>query len=279
MMTDSADAALKVYVGCAPPQHVAAQVLAHSILRHASLPVEILRLDDCLAGQPVPASGHTLFSLQRFFIPQLSGHHGLAVYLDSDMLVFHDLCELLELRAVGSAVSSAEAPPESGRRRQFSVMVIDCALARWDPVEIHRLAQQRYREVMTELEFEPSKTVCLPYTWNSLERFEPGKTRLLHFTAMNLQPWLSSRNPLAPVWMDALFLALQDHFVSADAVRDGIRQGWFRPGLLWQVEHGERDPRQLPLRLRLAEAVYRPPHRPALLTAARQRLTRALKRA
>lgn len=262
MSHPSSESTLNIYVGCEPPQHLAAKVLEHSIRRHASLPVNVRRLDECVAAHQLPLSGRTMFSLQRFFIPQLNGYQGVAVYIDSDMLVFSDVRDLIAHRAPGSAVSSAETPPGSGRKRQFSVMVIDCALAHWDPLKIHQAAQAHYRDVMYELSFEPSKTVSLPYTWNSLERYEPGKTQLLHYTDMNLQPWVDARNPLLPVWMDALFAALDDGFVSHDEVVDSARRGWVRPGVLWQVEHRERDVSRLPLHLKLAEAFYRAPHKP-----------------
>lgn len=262
MVSPVEESTLNIYVGCEPPQHVAARVLEHSILRHASIPVAVHRLDECVARHRLPVSGRTMFSLQRFFIPEINGFKGLAVYIDSDMLVFDDVRDLIAHRAPGVAVSSAETPPGSGRKRQFSVMVIDCELARWKPQEIHQKAQSNYRDVMYELSFEPSKTVSLPYTWNSLERYEAGKTQLLHYTDMNLQPWVDARNPLLPVWMDALFAALDDGFVTMDEVAESTRRGWLRPGVLWQAKHREREVSRLPLHLKIAEAFYRAPHKP-----------------
>ena len=91
---------------------------------------------------------------------------------------------------------------------------------------------------------------------------------------MDLQPWISSRNPLGPVWMDALFAAIDDGFVGLDEIAQAQRNGWFRPGVLWQAEHRERDAARLPLRCKLAEAMYTQPHKPPFLVRRRQQLAR-----
>lgn len=250
---------LNIYVGCEPPQHLAARVLEHSILRNTSHPVQVKRLDESIPFAAPQAVGRTPFSMQRFHIPALNEHKNLAVYLDSDMLVFHDIWELIELRRADVTVSSAAAPPNSGRRPQFSVMVIDCERARWDVEEIGRIATETYESAMFRFDFEPSKAVCLPYQWNSLERWDPD-TRLLHFTDMERQPWLASGNPLAPIWMDALFCSMEDKFVSFDDLVQDVLRGWIRPGIVWQAEHRERDPSKVPRRERLRDSMYTPPH-------------------
>jgi len=255
---------LNIYVGCEPPQHLAARVLEHSILRHTSMPVRVHRLDELIPPER-SSGGRTPFSLQRFMIPELNQREGLALYFDSDMLVYQDVKELLSLRDSQFAISSADAPPGSGRRPQCSVMVIDCARANWQFDQIAHLASKTYESAMFELEFEPSKKACLPYQWNSLERFDPD-TRLLHFTDMDKQPWISTENLLAPVWFDALFAAMSDKQVSFDDLVQDVQRGWVRPGLLWQAEHAERDPAAMPRAVRLKDQLYTPPHTVARFT-------------
>ena len=258
-MSEAPAETLNVYIGCEPPQHVAAQVLKHSILSHARVPVRVRGLDECAATVEMALAGRTMFSLQRFLIPQLNGRRGLAVYLDSDMLVFRDIGEMLECRDTEVAVSSAMATPDSGRKPQYSVLVIDCARAVWDLAAVQAAARDDYRALMTRLSLEPSKSACLPYQWNSLERLDPD-TGLLHYTSMNHQPWVATSNPLLGIWMDALFRAMAAGYVDLAEVRKAVKQGWVRPGLLWQAEQGERDPRRMPMKLRLQDYLYTPPH-------------------
>lgn len=254
---------LNIYVGCEPPQDIAFRVLEHSILRHTSMPVRVHRLHDHVASNA--AGGRTPFSLQRFAIPALNQRQGVAVYLDSDMLVFNDIAELVALRDPAATVSSAVAPPDSGRRPQYSVMVIDCARADWDHQRIGALAAEAYEAAMFDFSFEPSKSACLPWQWNALECYSED-TRLLHFTDMDRQPWISTANPLAPVWIDALFAAMEDKRVTFDDLVQDVQRGWVRPGLLWQAEHGERDPAAIPKAERLKDSLFTPPHTVARFT-------------
>ena len=113
---------------------------------------------------------------------------------------------------------------------------------------------------MFELSFESSKETAIPYVWNSLELYEPDRTRLLHYTDMDFQPWLSNKNKLAPVWVRALNEALRDGFISFDEVRREVQAGHVRPGLLWQIEAGEDDPRKIPRRARMQDELFTAPH-------------------
>jgi len=93
----------------------------------------------------------------------------------------------------------------------------------------------------------PGKTsLDLPYTWNSLEQYEPGKTDLLHYTDMWLQPWLVRDNPLARIWVEALFGAIDAGYVSRDDVVECVERRWARPSLLYQVDKRIADPARLP---------------------------------
>lgn len=266
------EAPINVYVGCQPAQRLSARVLEHTILSNTSSPVRIRRIDEC-ALNAEDLAGRTPFSMQRFMIPALNERQGVAVYLDSDMLVFQDIKELVELRDRECAVSSVVVPPGSVRKPQYSVMVIDCAKAFWDAKDIQRIADTNYESVLFELGFEPSKNACLPYQWNSLEHWD-SDTRLLHFTDMERQPWLSATNPLAPIWMDAMFKAMEENFVSFDSLVQDVNLGWIRPGILWQAEHGERDPSKLPRREKLKDAMYTPPHTVERFTSSNNKMIR-----
>jgi hypothetical protein len=249
---------IPIFVGCEREQLLPARVLEHSIRKWTREKVRIIRLYEVL--EPAQTEGRTPFSLQRLSIPRLSGYSGKSIYLDSDMLLFDDVRALVAHHPDNVALSSAAAPPGSGRQPQFSVMVIDCSRARWDADALLVAAQGNYEAIMFDFAFEPSKAVALPYEWNSLERYEPGKTALLHFTDMDRQPWLSNRNPLAGVWVEALLDAVRDGFISFDEIVKEARSGNVRPGLMYQVEHGIVDARALPRVERLKDELYTPPH-------------------
>jgi hypothetical protein len=251
---------IRIFVGCEPEQWLPARVLEYSIRQTTNEPVSIEYLYRSLQDVAHESGGRTPFSAQRFYIPQLCGYRGLAAYMDSDMQVFANVRELIDCYREGRAVVSAEAPPGSGRRPQYSVMVLNCELARWDGGALARASHDSYESTMFELSFESSKETAIPYVWNSLELYEPDRTRLLHYTDMDFQPWLSNKNKLAPVWVRALNEALRDGFISFDEVRREVQAGHVRPGLLWQIEAGEDDPRKIPRRARMQDELFTAPH-------------------
>ena len=81
---------LSIYIGYDRREPVAYHVLAHSILRRASIPVSIAPLKRELLGglytRPRGPTESTEFSLTRFLVPALSGFRGWSVFMDCDML-------------------------------------------------------------------------------------------------------------------------------------------------------------------------------------------------
>jgi hypothetical protein len=89
---------LNVYIGYDPNETVAYHVLAHSILRRASIPVSIAPLMRSQLGamyrRERGPTESTEFSLTRFLVPALSGFHGWSLFMDCDMLCLADVAEL-----------------------------------------------------------------------------------------------------------------------------------------------------------------------------------------
>lgn len=101
--------ALKVMIGYDPREAVAFHVLAHSILRRASRPVMISpiclpHLKDWCYRRPHPLDegASSEFAFTRFLTPYLAGG-GTSVFLDADMLVLGDICELEEIAHTASS--------------------------------------------------------------------------------------------------------------------------------------------------------------------------------
>lgn len=83
---------MKCFIGYDPRQPVAFQVCAQSVWERASKPVEIVRLD--LRKLPITRRGLTEFTYSRFLVPYLSNFEDYSLFLDSDILVRGDVCEL-----------------------------------------------------------------------------------------------------------------------------------------------------------------------------------------
>ncbi|WP_236589534.1 hypothetical protein [Ramlibacter aurantiacus] len=263
----------RVFVGAEPEQDLAFQVLAHSIRRRSSISVRVERLDASISAAgldvPVPAApanrGRTPFSFQRFHIPRLCGYQGRAVYLDSDMLVLSDLRELWLYPMQGRQMLSAASRAGDHRPPQFSVMLIDCQALPWDLNEIVQsldAGSVSYEDLMFRMSTVDRHAAALPREWNSLEHHEAGRTRLIHFTEMDRQPWLNAFHPLACLWCQALLDAIADGAISAADVATAVAAGHVRPSLLAQVQRQCPDPLTLPFGILMQDVGrFTAPHR------------------
>src|SRR5207247_8793399 len=127
----------------------------YSVHKHASMSVELSRLYQSGFEIPLPRDAknqpRTPFSFQRFLIPALTGYRGMAICLDSDMQVFRDMRALWTLPFMGADLLVVSEPKDSGRRPQFSVMVLNCDNLHWALREIVRAldkGQLTYEELV-----------------------------------------------------------------------------------------------------------------------------------
>jgi len=245
-MTDYLD----IFVGTDRSQLLAVAVLEFSIKRHTSLAVRVLPLIDLDLPEPkdIRQGSRTNFSFSRFAIPELKNYEGTALYLDADMLVFRDIGEiwriprgeakiLIQGAVEGPAqVEKAGAPKQ--RKKQCSVMLMNCGRLDWNVVEIIAGLDGKYTydQLMSEmcLLAEDEISYGLPFQWNSLEHYEPN-TRLIHYTDMLTQPWVDANNRNGHLWMREVRLMLDAGVMSWRALEREIDLGYFRPSLVHEV--------------------------------------------
>jgi lipopolysaccharide biosynthesis glycosyltransferase len=243
---------IDIFVGADRSQLLAVAVLEHSIRRHTERRVRVCPLIDLDLPEPEdPRHGsRTNFSFARFAIPELKRFEGKAIYLDADMQVFRDIGELWDIPLDGAAIAIQEELPAhlverqkegapARRIKQCSVMLVDCAKARWDAAEIVGGLDGRYtyEELMYDLCILPEDQIryAVPFAWNSLEHHDI-ETRLLHYTDMDTQPWVSPANRLGWLWLDEVRLMLAaGELVRADLERE-IELGYFRPSLTRELD-------------------------------------------
>lgn len=229
---------IHVFIGGTREHEIPTAVLAHSILARTSREVVIrpLHLESVPIPVPVdPANRQvTTFSFQRFIIPEALGFTGRGIYLDSDMLVFGDIGELWDTPfPPGSLVQMCPG-------WQSAVMLIDAAVG-WKISElVARLdAGTLSYKNMVNVKALGQSTDSLDWSWNCMDNYPDG-CRLLHFTHMDSQPWLTARHELGRAWEAAFVAAFRDGMVTAENVHDAIRLQWVRPSLAGLI--GEEAP-------------------------------------
>ena len=191
---------IKVFLGYDPRESVAWHVAAHSIMRHASVPVSVTPL--VLSQLPLtrPKEGSTEFSFSRFMVPWLCNYEGLAIFMDCDVLLRADIRQLLDqasysmtVRKDAVAVVKHQYTPKSDvkmdgqrqlpydRKNWSSVMVFDCwrckALTPHVVNTMPGLWLHQFRWLHDDEIGE------LPAEWNVLIGEQiPDDPKLLHFT-------------------------------------------------------------------------------------------------
>ncbi|MEA2972491.1 MAG: hypothetical protein QOG82_949 [Actinomycetota bacterium] len=239
-------APLRIFIGTDASQVVAHQVLAHSIRRHASIPVEITPMLDLPLPVPVNPThrARVEFTFTRFLIPELCRFEGRALYLDADMLVFGDVAELAAVPFDGAKVlcSYQRVIPELWKDkpgykagRNVAVMLLDCSRLDWDAAKIVAGLDEghyTYEELVYDFCIVGDDGVAdtIPPEWNHLEHRDPN-TRLLHYTVVRTQPWKVEKNPLGHLWVAAFAEALEAGAVAPDDVEAGIAAGHLMPAL------------------------------------------------
>lgn len=228
----------RVFVGSDDMQMMGVRVLHYSIEKFSTMDVVVEPLDN--SRIPVPKDpknrSKTGFSFCRFDIPRLCAYQGRGIYVDADMQVFTDITDLWTMPLDEADLLYALSHPSQGRTPQTSVMLMNCETLRWDVHEIiGGLDEGRYsyKQLMSELCIIPAdrRKPLLPFRWNSLERYEPGRTSLIHYTDMPTQPWVSQNNPNGEVWYGICREALETGFVDAAELHDAVIKGHVSPEL------------------------------------------------
>jgi lipopolysaccharide biosynthesis glycosyltransferase len=207
---------MKIFIGWDSRFPEPADVLRHSLIRHASIPLQIsylnlAELGMCRQHDPLAS---TEFTYSRFLVPHLCGFEGKAVFMDNDMVCLGDIRELddldmqdLALRVVKHDYTPAATLKMNGvkqtsypRKNWSSLMIMNCAkLDLWTKqvVETQTGAYlHRFQDIPDNLIGD------IPESWNMLDRADDA-TRMIHYTSGG--PWFEEcrDHAFADLWYQA----------------------------------------------------------------------------
>ncbi len=212
-----------MFIGWDSREPEAYEVAAHSLQRHASIPVEVrpIKQEDLRAQglywRDRDPLASTEFTYTRFLTPYLAGFEGHALFCDCDFLWTGDIAELVALIDPSKAVTCVQhdhRPPEQTkmddavqsvypRKNWSSLMVFNCAYpsARQLNVETVNTKPGAY---LHRMQWAADDEIgALPETWNWLEgwcKTAPGEIpKVIHYTRGG--PWFDK-------WQDVEFAEL-----------------------------------------------------------------------
>jgi hypothetical protein len=193
-----------------------ADVLAHSLRQHSSIPLDIhyLKLPELRLNRLYDPLASTEFTYSRFLVPNLCGYQGTALYLDSGMLCLADVIEVAQLdmanyslrvvkhnyKPVATVKMNGAVQTSYPRKNWSSMMLLNCErLTLWSK-DVVETATGAYLHRFQDI---PDNQIGdIPNTWNTLDTLDPA-TKLIHWTSGG--PWLEqTRNcPHAEKWLKA----------------------------------------------------------------------------
>jgi hypothetical protein len=241
-----------IFIGSGEASRLECKVMMHSIRKHTPGPVDIRVFNgthntverDGQPPEPVPMSlrakyrNITEFSNYRFLIPQLCGHQGRAIWVDSDMICLTDIRELFELPMNGADLLAKTQPgPQGDARWGLSVALYDCSSCRFDlEAYFDEIDQGLYgyndlhQMSARFLARHPLKVGALDGAWNAYDQCRPD-TRILHYTNLHTQPWKHRGHPFGALWFDYFQQARDAGAITQADIDLAVRRSYVRPDI------------------------------------------------
>lgn len=215
---------LTIAIGYDHRESIAFYVLAHSIIRRASRPIQIIPVANSLLlgihDRPRSPDQSTDFTYTRFLIPSLAEDNQVSIFLDSDMLCLGDICQLedhaqCQPYADVLVVQHCYTPSLQTKFLDQKQTYYPCK--NWSSVMVfngHRQAVRNLNKAIVNTmpamylhQFKWANEVgSLPPEWNHLVGEYPAndKAKLVHFT--NGGPWFSgyTQCEYADEWFEEL---------------------------------------------------------------------------
>jgi mitochondrial fission protein ELM1 len=200
---------VRIFVGSEPSQYRAERIMIWSIeqVRDKSRAYEIYLMKDLVGfNRRLWLTGFTNY---RFAIPHFAGNQGRAIYNDVDQIYLSDPAELFDRDIDGHGFMCIANGPKAKIAVDTSVMLIDCA--RMAPLWTLEAAQRGRKNALIR------RALAVSGLWGQLEpewnardsEYAAGRSKVLHYTALHLQPWrpfprqfVYQVNPVGHVWLD-----------------------------------------------------------------------------
>lgn len=166
---------IRIFIGWDSRQPIAYHVLAHSIVRWASVPVSITPL--VLDNLPLTRRGLTPFTFSRFLVPYLCDYEGKAIFMDADMLCCADVKGLMD-----AASDDAVSVVKSEQRFEWpSLMVFNNAHPKCKALT-PLFVETGENPLM--LEWAGQSIGSLPHEWNHCVGYDAPRDNpcLIHYT-------------------------------------------------------------------------------------------------
>lgn len=246
---------LKVFIGSGEASKVECNVLKYSIQRfspkceiiiyngtHDTLEYADGRIDRLNTPLDIKYQNVTEFSNFRWFIPEICGFQGRAIYLDSDMICFTDIGIFDQIEMDGCQIMArSDAYATKGKwgydphgSWALSMCLFDCETFRqtarelFDGIDAGHYTYKQLHFMKPEFTNHYGLKLCdLPAGWNDLDVYT-DETKLIHYTDLSTQPWKFPGHKFGSLWHQWLLQAIDAGALSNLDVSRAITRGYVR---------------------------------------------------
>lgn len=246
------DYPVRVFIGSGEASVLERKTLIYSLRKHCSRDLDIYvfngthdsveRNDEepFRANMPlwIKYQNYTEFSNYRWMIPEICGHEGRAIFLDSDMVCLSDISEFIDQDMQGKAML---AKPEAYKGDQcwgMSQVLFDCSKCHFDLEQI--FGQMKAGE-FTNGDFHQMKPAFLekhPYelggydsTWNVFDDYDEN-TKLIHYTNLGTQPWKFAGHKHEALWFQYFNEARKAGEITQQDLKKTLSRAYARQDIL-----------------------------------------------
>lgn len=208
---------LRVYIGWDSREDIAYQVARQSLLKHATIPVEVIPIkvtdlvEQGIYTREIDPLATTEFTYSRFLVPHLAGFRGWAIFVDCDFLFHGDVAELRQYMDPAYAVLCVQhdyqpkdsvkmdGKPQTAypRKNWSSFMLFNCDHPSTRQLTVERVNAETGAYLHRMQWARDEEIGSLPTGWNWLEGWydkpAQGYPQAIHYTRGG--PWF-------PDWQD-----------------------------------------------------------------------------
>jgi lipopolysaccharide biosynthesis glycosyltransferase len=244
----SAKPPVRVFIGSGEASVIERKVLIHSLRKTCSRELDLYVFNGThnavehndeppvLANLPLSIKyrNYTEFSNYRFLIPEICGHQGRAIFLDSDMVCLADIAELFDQDMKDcDMLAKAEAYQGEGTWA-LSNILFDCSRCRFD---LEQIFADVDRGVFSNTDFHQMTPKFLqsrhyqlgamdPH-WNVFDKHDLD-TKLIHYTNLRMQPWKFANHPYEELWFKHFEEAKRSGFITPKDIDMALSRAYVR---------------------------------------------------
>lgn len=211
---------VRVFIGSGEASVLERKTLIYSLKKHCSRELDIYVFNGTHNSierndeEPVLANmslnvkyrNFTEFSNYRFLIPEICGHEGRAIFLDSDMVCLGDIATFFDQPMNGNDMLAKPEAYKGDHCWGMSQILFDCSKCRFDLEQIFsEIDAGEYTNADLHqmksgfLKKYPFKLGGYDSTWNVFDQCDES-TNLIHYTNLGTQPWKFPNHKHEDVW-------------------------------------------------------------------------------